>query len=385
MKLPSLRALVPRLILLGVSAVLSLLVAEVAVRMVRPQAVMVVSQGLYVPDPPRRYRLQPGFQGTVTNRAEFDTRVAINRAGLRGPEVGPRQPGTLRVLALGDSFTFGVGAQQEETYPARLEMVLRERGVRAEVLNAGAPGFGVPDAVAWYEAHGVPLQPDVAVLAVFMANDLQDASPGAFKVVAEDGYLVVPGERGGLKRWLYYHSHLYVLLKNAFSGPLRKALGLGEAHAERELRAEFELYAEKPSEMIKGGAAATDRAVAEWVRAASARGDRVMAVLVPSLLQVDDEAWRQSLARFGLDSSRLDQDRPTLLFRDIFQRHGVPVLDLTRPFRQAMGVGQRVYYPIDQHLTPEGYELMARLVADFLVKNRLTGAGTAPSPPGTAP
>jgi SGNH hydrolase-like domain, acetyltransferase AlgX len=259
--------------------------------------------------------------------------------------------------------------------------------VRAEVLNAGVPGFGVPDAVAWYEAHGAALQPDIAVLAVFMANDLQDASPGAVKVVAEDGYLVVPGERGGLKRWLYYNSHLYVLLKNALSGPFRKALGQGEAHAERELRAEFEIYGTHgPSQMVAGGVEATDRAVGEWGRlATNQRSDRVIAVLVPSLLQVDDEAWKRSLARFGLDPSHYDQTLPTTLFRDIFQRHGVPVLDLTRPFRQAMGVGQQVYYPIDQHLTPEGYELMARLVADFLVRNGLTAAGTAPKPPGTAP
>ena len=40
---------------------------------------------------------------------------------LRGPEIGPKSPGTLRVLVLGDSFAFGVGAQEGETYPARLQ------------------------------------------------------------------------------------------------------------------------------------------------------------------------------------------------------------------------------------------------------------------------
>ncbi|MFL6232768.1 MAG: SGNH/GDSL hydrolase family protein, partial [Thermoanaerobaculia bacterium] len=184
-----LRRLAARLLLLGFSLGISLLIAEAAVRLARPQAVMTVSRGLYVPDPPRRYRLQPGFRGTVSNQVEFDTRVAINREGLRGPEIGPKAPGTLRVLALGDSFAFGVGAQEGETYPARLQEVLRARGVRAEVLNAGAPGYGVPDETAWFERWGKPLAPDVILVTVFVGNDLQDAVPGP-KPAAVDGALV---------------------------------------------------------------------------------------------------------------------------------------------------------------------------------------------------
>src|SRR5215203_1800630 len=194
MPLPPLRRVAARLLLLGISAFLGLLAAELAVRLVRPQPVMVVSRGLYEPDPPRRYRLQ---------------------AGLRGPEVGAKAPGTLRLLALGDSFTFGVGAQARETYPARLEEILRSRGVRAEVLNAGAPGFSVPDETAWFQRWGRPLEPDMILLAVFVGNDLQDAAPGGPKVVVADGALLVEGEKGrSLSRWLYYHSHLYVLLKS---------------------------------------------------------------------------------------------------------------------------------------------------------------------------
>src|SRR4030095_5405262 len=133
MPLPSLRRVAARLLLLGAGVVVGLLLAELAVRLVRPQSVMLVSRGLYAPDPPRRYRLQPGFRGTVTNRVEFDTRISITREGLRGPEIGPKRPGSFRILVLGDSFAFGVGAREGETYPAQLQRILRSRGVRAEV------------------------------------------------------------------------------------------------------------------------------------------------------------------------------------------------------------------------------------------------------------
>jgi lysophospholipase L1-like esterase len=357
------RRILARLLLLSVSALLGLIVAEVAVRLLRPQPVMTVSRGLYVPDPPRRYRLQPGFQGTVTNRVEFDSRVSINREGLRGPEIGLKTRGTLRVLALGDSFTFGVGAQQRETYPARLQEILRSRGVRAEVLNAGVPGYGVPDEVAWFERWGRPLDPDLILVTVFIGNDLQDAVPGP-KPMAVDGALVVPGEKaGGLSRWLYYHSHLFVLLKSSsLGGSLRRLLGHPEPLETRQQREEFDLYEKnRSSEEVQGGAVATERAVAGLT--AEAGRARIVAVLIPSLVQVDPRRWQANLKRFGLDPSRYDPSRPNRIFQEIFARYGVPVVDLTEPFAAAIAQGKRIYYPIDQHLTPAGYRLTAETVA----------------------
>jgi lysophospholipase L1-like esterase len=342
-----------RLLLLAFSLAFSLLIAELAVRLVRPQAVMTVSPGLYEPDPPRRYRIAPGFQGRISNQVEFDTEVATNRQGLRGPEIGPKRG--LRILAIGDSFTFGVGAQQDETWPARLGQILH-----AQVLNAGAPGFGVPDAVAWYERYGVGLDPDVVVLAVFLANDLQDAAPDQPKVAVVDGALVVPGETGGPRRWLYYHSHLFRLLKSSIlEGRVRSVLGLKEPWATRELRAEFSLYGPTLPDELKRGAEATERAVARL----TSHRVRVMAVLIPSLPQVDPRRWSAVLRQLGLDPAGHDPRRPNRLFREIFERHGVPVLDLTDTFVKE---GRGIYYPIDQHLTPAGYELMARTIAEFL-------------------
>jgi lysophospholipase L1-like esterase len=367
MPLPPRRRIAARLLLLGISILLGLLLAELAVRLVRPQPVMLVSRGLYEPDPPRRYRLQPGFRGTVTNRVEFDTRVAINREGLRGPEIGPKAPGTFRVLALGDSFTFGVGARERETYPARLQEILRSRGVKAEVLNAGAPGFGVPDEVAWFQRWGWTLAPDVVVLAVFVANDLQDAAPGGPRAVAVDGNLMIQGEKkSSLSRWLYYHSHLYVLVKtSALGGVVRRLLGAPEPLETRELRSELDLYAQGrlPKE-VQAGAAATERAVAGLAR--SAGGSRVVAVIIPSLIQVDPVRWRAALHRFGLAPQGYDRERPNRLFRRIFNRHGIPCVDLTPAFTAAIRGREEIYYPIDQHLTPAGYRLMAEVVAENL-------------------
>ena len=56
------RRLLPRLLLVAASLGLSLLAGELAVRLARPQEAMTVERGLYEPDPPRRYRLHPGYR-----------------------------------------------------------------------------------------------------------------------------------------------------------------------------------------------------------------------------------------------------------------------------------------------------------------------------------
>ena len=45
-----------------------------------------------------------------------------------------------RIVALGDSLTDGLGLQRDETYPARLQEILRAEGYDVEVVNASVSG-----------------------------------------------------------------------------------------------------------------------------------------------------------------------------------------------------------------------------------------------------
>lgn len=369
-----------KLLLLGTSLGLSLLVGEIAVRIARPQEVMTVERGLYEPDPPRRYRLHPGYRGRITNHVEFDHEVVINSHGMRGPEPADAP---MRVLVLGDSFTFGVGAGEEETFPARLQAHLRETGRDAVVWNAGVPGYGVPDEVDWYERWGVPLKPNVLVIAAFLANDLQDAMPGSQTRVV-DGELVAGAGGGGARRWLYYNSHLFRLVKSSLlEGPLRQKLGLAEPWARRERRSELALYGERLPPELAPAVAATEQAVDRLVAEAASAGTLVLAVLVPSLPQVDVRRWEALHRELGVAPRRHDPRRPNRLFAAMLERRDVPVVDATDVIAAAVKRGKPIYYQRDQHLTPAGYDLLAREVARTLAVAEL--GRRAPSPPYEPP
>jgi len=92
--------------------------------------------------------------------------IGVNADGYRGPAEPPQKPaGQLRVLALGDSETFGTGVPADRTWPAQLgeELALRRPG-NVAVINGGLEGFGLRDiAQAWRDKWRA-YTPDVVVV-----------------------------------------------------------------------------------------------------------------------------------------------------------------------------------------------------------------------------
>lgn len=123
----------------------------------RPEATVVHR----FPDDPRGY-FDPG--ATLIYRT--------NSLGFRGPETSRAKPiHTLRVLGLGDSFTFGTGVRRDDTFLAVAEKILDERSYEAvEVLNLGVMGYDTVSEVALLEFVGVDLDPDLVVICFFL-ND----------------------------------------------------------------------------------------------------------------------------------------------------------------------------------------------------------------------
>jgi lysophospholipase L1-like esterase len=122
------------------------------------------------------YRLRPGARGVHRfprhSRADFAPEqtltYSINRLGFRGAETTLRKPAdSFRVVALGDSFTFGSGVRDADTWPAALG---RELGPGSEVLNLGVMAYDSANEVALLEAMGLALDPDL-VLVAFHVND----------------------------------------------------------------------------------------------------------------------------------------------------------------------------------------------------------------------
>jgi len=124
------------------------------------------------------WSLEPNAKGRFTGPrpypVEFETTIETNSIGLRGPELGPRAQGEVRVLFLGDSFVAGFEVEQPETFTALLERQLARRlGRPVRTINAGVRGYGTDQSYLWFRERGLALGADL-VAAVFSANDFDD-------------------------------------------------------------------------------------------------------------------------------------------------------------------------------------------------------------------
>ena len=101
----------------------------------------------------------------------------INDDGYRGEQRSlKKQPGVKRVIALGDSFTYGMGVNLEDTYPKQLEAILNRNGKHYEVLNFGVIGYNMWQYNETLTRKALSYQPEVIILGLFQ-DDLQRPRP----------------------------------------------------------------------------------------------------------------------------------------------------------------------------------------------------------------
>jgi lysophospholipase L1-like esterase len=110
---------------------------------------------------------------------EFNFTATTNSLGFRDHEFAEVRSAACRVVAIGDSFTFGWGVSLDDSWPKVLETSLRQTGLGVEVANLGFPG-GSPIDYANIAARAVPtLRPDLVVVGVLQGDDLSQMRAAA--------------------------------------------------------------------------------------------------------------------------------------------------------------------------------------------------------------
>jgi len=130
----------------------------------------------------------------------YGVEVKINSKGLRDYEYSYKKPDNCyRILALGDSITFGWGVPFEKAYAKLLENKLNAaaKGTKYQIINCGVGNYQLSDELAFLKYEGLKYNPDMVILGYFV----DDA-----KINAKVNYF-------GLKR----HSYLYALLASRWN------------------------------------------------------------------------------------------------------------------------------------------------------------------------
>jgi lysophospholipase L1-like esterase len=134
--------------------------------------------------------------------------VATNSAKLRDREFPLEKPiGSIRILMLGDSITFGWGVEATDSVTQQLESEFSNRFPKREidVINAGVGNYNTVMEVSWFLSKGITYEPDIVVLNYFV-NDAE----------------LTPARRGGVLR---ESSAAYVFLASRFDTVRRRYIG----------------------------------------------------------------------------------------------------------------------------------------------------------------
>ena len=374
-------------LLLGIAAVVAaLLAAEVA-------DAAVGLMGL-----PRPHGLIfPANSVAAYHTTEFDYTASVNSLGFRDREFSTSKSTKCRVLAIGNSFTFGWGVSLEESWPKVLEARLGSAGLTVEVANLGRPGGTLADYVN-IAARAIPtLKPDLVIVGVLQGHDLGSARSepsvgarptGKFRAAVEPiaralypHLMAVFDQRRyqvrGLKSasinsvWAEQvrdiltrldaserakYARIDSTIRQAFeSGNLNPSIIWRAVREPEYFIQTFELQRPHTQELIRQMSAHLShiRADAASLKAA------VIVVSIPFGIYVSSQqfdVWQSGLG-FELDRGMLSSSSPDDAIRMAAADAGVPFFSFTQAFRASDGVP--FFFKFDGHFNSSGHRLLA--------------------------
>lgn len=195
------KAIIPLFIVMPISVVLALLLAEKMVRYANPQftytQAKLVSLKAYAKSDTLPFSLLPNTTTThIGNTHEFSYTIKTNSKGYRMEDFTEEKPyDEYRILMLGDSLAFGFGVEQNESFVSLLNDKLNKylidnsiNGKKIKIINAGFVDGKSPDSYYLYlKNQGLKLKPDLIIANYFVNNDVMDLDDMIWEKVDSDG------------------------------------------------------------------------------------------------------------------------------------------------------------------------------------------------------
>ncbi|MEE9276017.1 MAG: SGNH/GDSL hydrolase family protein [bacterium] len=292
---------------------------------------------------------RPGARGW---QVDAGYHIRINRHGHRGPEYpAEKRPGVFRILGLGDSFTFGWGVEEEQTFLRLLERRLRAAGHEVETLNAGVSGWHSVHSLAYLQRDGVRFRPDLIVM-TFFVDDVYfktlDSLRGSQLAIdmREEEELIARYRGGFARRWKLYNvwfNHRRLRRAVAKQRALNPFPSLEEER--KALKRDFD----KKPERVAGLA----RMIGRWEKVRDRLGIPVIFAYIPPGGSLGAPAL-QGEAR---------------AMRRLSRAARFPYLDVLSLFERVPDPRTLYLHPRDWHMSAAGHAL----VADALTRMALEG------------
>lgn len=326
------------------------------------------------------HTLLPGVHRlALSERSFLDHKytITVNSQRVRSTgETSVKKPhDCVRVLALGDSMTEGVGVNDNETSCYLLQDYLNAAGkndVKYEVINSGVGSYVPILEYLYLKTDGIKFEPDLVILFFDMGDLVQTQGYLTNAIRDEKGNVVkVPPAKHSflynldvfLRSRLYYLGNRYCAAKRMFAR--KNKITPIDINRGSDKLLKFTLSADQ-KEWEK-----------EWQRIyediglindfCKERNIDFAVVIYPWGHQVSAREWPLGRKGFGIPTDYTAPPEVSYMLENGLKERHIPVLNLFPAFRNYKGK-ERLYYKKDMHWTKEGHRLAARHLFGFLDK-----------------
>ncbi len=325
---------------------------------------------------------------------EMEFEIKANNLGFRGPPINPAIRPSVRLIGCGDSFMLGWGVDYEQTWLRVLEREVRSQGHDIECLNLGKIGTGA--AAILDQLHRVLplLEPDIVLIGLPQRAHIEQPPPMPVSHRTRDAikhyrFRWYPNIMSRFPRdnpmKLALRDRILVRQQtrlDSISDDQRERLAsidqrLATALAEGNLPPGLlKLLVEQdvgnpivPTEQLNPSSSKLEREVLALVgelRPIKAMCDRFgarLAVVVYPTTKFSSSEVNKIYEQLGFTYSpdQLATDVPDEIALQACDRLDVPCVTVSNAFRSRES-GAQLFYPLDGHLTPEGNDILGRLL-----------------------
>ncbi|MBI9082651.1 MAG: hypothetical protein JEZ11_03580 [Desulfobacterales bacterium] len=343
------------LLLLCMSLIFSGFLAEVGLRMVAPPLASSPSlQQMMRPSRHLGYELIPGIAG----KGRLGNGMEINSHGLRDVErTWNKPPGAYRILGLGDSYTFGVGLDLEQTFVKQIQTRLRPLLPGVDVINGGVAGYNLFQALSYFKEKGRNYVPDFVTYFFF----LDDAKGLESEAEAERRYAAAVSSASENEEDAFQQvaskSYLYNFTTNLLTLIGGKFRSFNKASWLRSIEHRKKYFLASNNDSINGSLDMRPftNQLAELKRLCGEMGIPLLLVVIPDSVQVADPLMQ------GING----------IVKKICIDVDIPFLDITPRFEKEKDLNSLYLFPLDAHTSAKGNAVIAEAVVEKIAEMAL--------------